>query len=539
MARSAGTANSLRAIQATSSFAAWPVAASHFTYRTTPPYAPEYGFRVERRMAARAGAGAGGNAGAGCDGAAPDAVAPVDTPTAATDGAHVLRVRTMHDGELPPTGAVTAALRDLVAKPGVPGAACCVAWWHPEEQGRGKLGELRVWTASDGVRRVDADPAADPTAVCHNDDAWHLGSCTKAFTATLIASHIDRAAGSDSAHALTWDSRVGAILAPAIDAAGLPAIHASLRDTTLVQLLTHTSGLTKRPPRAAWDLCWDRDTHSRDGLASDGVAIPAAATSPECMADRLAFVAAVLHEPAGFESGSKKEYSNWNYVVASAMLEAVTGESWETLIARDLFAPLGMRHVMFGPAGRWAPTLEARQRFVWGHRAESQPAGQPPKLVAVDPAAKADNPTGMSPAGRLSASLEDWARFAATVCSAHAMEALLGIRPATRAFMLTKAVVGDSCPGGWVVADREWAGDGPALNHAGSNVMNYCSAWCSPARGGVLLATSNAMTRDTKAGLDTVHAAMLRWLFQEGGVLAQGDAKTTPTAAVPKAACCE
>ena len=44
-------------------------------------------------------------------------------------------------------------------------------------------------------------------------------------------------------------------------------------------------------------------------------------------------------------------YSNLGYVVAGAMAEALTGQSWETLMEDHLFAPLDITSVGFGPPG--------------------------------------------------------------------------------------------------------------------------------------------------------------------------------------------
>ena len=67
------------------------------------------------------------------------------------------------------------------------------------------------------------------------DDLWHLGSCTKAMTATLCAQLVEQGK-------LKWDSKVGEILADQVE-----QIHADLREVTLEQLLSHRAGLSANP----------------------------------------------------------------------------------------------------------------------------------------------------------------------------------------------------------------------------------------------------------------------------------------------------
>jgi len=56
------------------------------------------------------------------------------------------------------------------------------------------------------------------------------------------------------------------------------------------------------------------------------------------------------------------KYSNVGYGVAGAMLEAVTGTSWEELIQTNVFAPLGMSSTGFG-----APATSGQRNQPWGH----------------------------------------------------------------------------------------------------------------------------------------------------------------------------
>jgi hypothetical protein len=61
---------------------------------------------------------------------------------------------------------------------------------------------------------------------------------------------------------------------------------------------------------------------------------------------------------------------------------------------------------------------------------------------------------------------------------------------------------GDGYAFGWGVCPRDWAG-GKALNHAGSNTMNFCDAWLAPAKKfGVLVVCNQGGDAAAKAADD-------------------------------------
>ncbi len=80
------------------------------------------------------------------------------------------------------------------------------------------------------------------------------------------------------------------------------------------------------------------------------------------------------------------------------MLEAATGESWESLMKREVFTPLGLTGAGFGaPMGK-------------------QPFDQPRGHQLVSDADKAvplnvDNPAALGPAGRVHMPLADMGRY--------------------------------------------------------------------------------------------------------------------------------
>jgi hypothetical protein len=72
-------------------------------------------------------------------------------------------------------------------------------------------------------------------------------------------------------------------------------------------------------------------------------------------------------------------------------------------------------------------------------------------------------------------------------------------------------VSGDGYGYGWGVCTRDWAG-GKALNHNGSNTMNYCVAWLAPAKKfGVLVCSNQGGEAAFKACDAAAYAMILRY----------------------------
>ena len=148
-----------------------------------------------------------------------------------------------------------------------------------------------------GVRAIGAagTRGADAGALAC-DDRMHLGSCTKAFTATLAAVLV--ADGT-----LRWNSTVGEVFARA-DEGARDAIDAGWRETTLEELLRHRGGAPAAPDRGDWMRAF------------------ACTDAPE--ACRAAFVAAMLARPPAQPRGTPV-YSNQGYALAGRMIELAGG----------------------------------------------------------------------------------------------------------------------------------------------------------------------------------------------------------------------
>ncbi|MEL7239630.1 MAG: serine hydrolase domain-containing protein, partial [Planctomycetota bacterium] len=91
---------------------------------------------------------------------------------------------------------------------------------------------LGVAVFSDGQQRVfvaGSRPDNDAGEI-ERDDAFHIGSCTKAMTATLAAKYVEEGK-------LNWTTTLAEAVPAVADDAG------PLGDATLKQLLSHTAGL--------------------------------------------------------------------------------------------------------------------------------------------------------------------------------------------------------------------------------------------------------------------------------------------------------
>lgn len=276
----------------------------------------------------------------------------------------------------------------------------------------GKLVEI----GAVGVRK-----AGDPTTVT-TKDYWHLGSNTKAMTATLIAIFVDRGK-------LKWDDTIAALFPDW-------KIDPGYAKVTLDQLLRHEGGAPGEPPDAIWKQLW-----------ADG-------DSPDA---RTKFVRAILARSPGHAVGSF-EYSNAGYVIAGAALERATGQRWEQIIKTELFDKLDMKSCGFG-----APGIKDTVDQPRGHDAGGSP---------IEPGPAADNPPGLGPAGTVHCSLEDYGKF----LNLHALGTPALVTPESLQHLHTPSE-GGHYAGGWGLIPSP---NGPIFTHSGSNTMWYVTAIFSP-----------------------------------------------------------
>ena len=211
-------------------------------------------------------------------------------------------------------------------------------------------GEIR-FAAGYGLRNVARRRPVTPETL------FQIGSITKSFTAAGLALLVDEGR-------LAWDTRVREIL-PDFALAD-PA--ASQR-ATLADLLAHRTGLARH------DRLWYLNPMPREALYR-----------------RLRHLGSSRPFRAGFS------YQNILYVVAGGIAERLFGESWETITARRLLAPLGLKRTRTTLRGLLADPDHAEAYAIEGGR--------------LEPVAHFDTAV-IAPAGGLAASARDLIRWAA------------------------------------------------------------------------------------------------------------------------------
>ena len=247
-----------------------------------------------------------------------------------------------------------------------------------------------------GVRKIGS-----PVPVQRND-AFHLGPVAQPMSASMFGVLVDQGL-------LRWDMTMAEMF-PELAQLMQPAY----RDVTVAQLLSHTGGFRSRPETS------DHEIDSKSNTVTGR---------------RYEYVQAAVEDPPAAPPGTKVIPSGGAIIVASAV-ERRTRQSYESLMRRLLFKPVGMMHAGFG-----CMATEGKVDGPWGHVDESG------ELEPVPPDRAESIQTG-APAGRnLHASIIDLARFAALhVQGRHGQGRLL--RPETFRRLQTAEPGGNLAPAG-------------------------------------------------------------------------------------------
>lgn len=177
--------------------------------------------------------------------------------------------------------------------------------------------------------RLRADGAAVDA-----DTLFEIGSITKVFTGILLADAVRRG-----------DAALEDSIAKHLPADLLPA-DSVLREVTLLDLATHTSGLPRLPGNL------DEGADPLD---------PYAHYSTEKL---YAYLKGF--QKGDFESREKMSYSNFGVGLLGHLLERISGNPYETLARETIFAPLGMKDSFVQRRPEDLPADRAA-RFAAGH----------------------------------------------------------------------------------------------------------------------------------------------------------------------------
>ncbi len=323
---------------------------------------------------------------------------------------------------------VTKILADTVAREEIPGIVGAIT-----------SSDGVIALSSAGVRKFGTDVPLS------SSDLIHLGSCTKAMTAALMANLVVEGK-------LLWETTLIEIL-PELKGVIAPGFHR----ISLWELLTHQAGV----PANAVDW-WSY------------------AELP-ILERRVALLKEALMRPAPHQRG-EYQYSNLGYMIAGCMAERATGKTWEFLIKDRLFGPLGMTSAGFGSPGTTGETDQP-----WGHVRTGK------SWVAK----QSDNAPALGPAGRVHCSISDWARFLRCYLR---HDPCNWLNAQARRKLVTPS---GKYAGGWVIGKRGWA-KGAVFTHAGSNRMWYATVWVAPSLDRAFAVATNSWSERSHAICDQV-----------------------------------
>ncbi|WP_428150429.1 serine hydrolase domain-containing protein [Brevundimonas sp.] len=295
-----------------------------------------------------------------------------------------------------------------------------------------------IWTGERGVRQAGG-------ATVGSDDLWHLGSNTKAMTAALYGRLVDMGQAS-------WTATLGEALPD------MP-MDAAWTDMPVKQVMAHRGGLS-------------------DATALGQAWLMTARADPASLPDqRRTLATTMLASPPAGTPGTFG-YANSNYILIGAIIERITGGSWEDAMRTELFEPLGIKTGGFGAPQGDQP---------WGHS-----GGR-----SIDPSGPVtDNPAALGPAGTAHISLQDYGRFLRVFLS----DGAGWLKPETLAVLIQP--VGEGQPpyaGGWITPPGQPWAQGVCLTHDGSNTLWYASTWVAPGIGKAFVAVSNDAQRGRPA----------------------------------------
>jgi CubicO group peptidase (beta-lactamase class C family) len=252
--------------------------------------------------------------------------------------------------EFEPWAALTQLLEQAVDKYGMPGIAIGVIE-------NGKISDLAV----SGVRSINSNE------LIQIDDKFHLGSVTKAITATLIGELVETGK-------LTFNTTLSGIFP---DLEMLP----SHKNITVQEILQHTAGFP------AWTNVSDEEETRIENLPGTPIQ------------QRDVILRELLLTKSINKSGTWT-YSNAGYTILGAIIDKLGKDSYESQLQNVIFDPLQMTEAGTG----WPKTTSELD----------QPSGHYGSLEELTSQEIGDYPFGpvLAPAGNVHASIRGISNFA-------------------------------------------------------------------------------------------------------------------------------
>lgn len=190
------------------------------------------------------------------------------------------------------------AVMSGIYKPGEPGAAVIV-----------RRGGQTIFRKGYGMADLELEVKVEP------DMVFRLGSITKQFTATAILMLAEQGKVSLQDEISKY----------------LPTFPTGDKKVTIEHLLTHTSGIKSYTNMEEWLQMWRKDM------------------TP------LEIIELSKGKPFEFNPGERWNYNNSGYVMLGAIIEKISGQTYEEFIQKHIFTPLGMNHSCYGNTERVIP----------------------------------------------------------------------------------------------------------------------------------------------------------------------------------------
>lgn len=321
------------------------------------------------------------------------------------------------------------------------------------------------------------------TTALTKDDKFHLGSNTKAMTATLLAIMIKNGN-------LTWTSTLSQVLPQ------LTNISSTHRDTTLAMLAAHRSGII-------------------GDVANKDPALYLQLFDPQVdpVVGRRSVAQLFLELPPDSTPNTTYNYSNTNYIILGHIVDQ-QGSSWEETINSTLWTPLSMTECGFGITPQSSPEAIDNP---WPHYKSSNGDPVPHPLNAT-----ADNPRSYGPAGTVHCGISSYSKFLAFHLNGLAGRNTTLLDPSEFEILHTPYPGGGEnyTAGAWGVGNSSVFG-GEFLAHTGTNTLNFAYALLSPIKDRAYAALTNIYGEE--AAVDTISA-----LFDGDLVLSIGGGGTAP-----------
>jgi CubicO group peptidase (beta-lactamase class C family) len=211
-----------------------------------------------------------------------------------------------------------------------------------------------------GVAAVGERALGSSVGVTVND-AYHLGSMSKSFTATVLGKLVELGK-------IRWDLRLETAF-PDVQ------MRPEFRSVTLEMLLTHRAGFSANVE--------DRTIYAG---SSDWAAI------------RQRYLIAALTTAPAYPPGQIVAYGNTGYVIASLMAERSSGMGWQALVRQYVYQPLEMQSCTFGTT---FPPLSNPHPHRWDGLT----------AVPLEPQVENGNPPALDGADNVRCSLPDLGKY--------------------------------------------------------------------------------------------------------------------------------